>query len=112
MALLRPIKAGSSYRVTYRADAGSGGASLLVVFWIPKEGSDVPHPRETEIAPANEGAISGTVPAFEAVRRIEIRLDIPDASGSGTLTLEVDGEEHKSSEVDADTTWTTIVLRA
>lgn len=110
MALIKPIVAGKEYRVSYQADFASGGTTLLVVLWVPKQGAGVPGPEEREIAPGRSGTISGTVPSFDAARRIEIRVDLPDGTGSGMLELSHDGKPHKSERITSDTTWTAIVV--
>jgi hypothetical protein len=110
MALIRPLIAGKSYRVTYKSESTSGGASLLAVFWIPKHGSAVPDSQERDIAPASSGHIQGNVPGFDEARRIEIRVDLPDGAGSGLLEVLHDGKPHKQEQIDKDTTWTALVL--
>ena len=111
MALIASIPAGSSYRVSYSSDPISEGASLLVVVWIPRHGAVVPSPQEVDVAPAATGVLTGSVPAFDAARRIEIRVDLPDETGSGRLTLEVNGQEHSSRNIVRDTLWTAAVDR-
>ena len=112
MALIKPIVEGKGYRVNYQADFGSGGATLLVAFWIPRDGSKVPEPDDTVIAPARGGELSGTVPSFDKARRIEIRVDLPDGTGSGMLELFHDGKLHKSERIASDTVWTAVVMPA
>ena len=109
MALKAPIEAGASYSVRYASDLTSRGASLLIVGWVPKHGNQVPGPQEKAIAPGKAGEISGTVPAFDDAVRIEIRVDLPDGTGSGTLELKQNGQAHSSGSIATDITWTSLV---
>jgi hypothetical protein len=109
MAFKPPVQAGKSFEVSYRALASSGGATLLVVGWIPKDGHAVPGPQEITIAPGSNGSITGTVPANADARRLEIRVDLPDGTGSGTLDLLVDGSLVAEDNVSEDTLWTSLV---
>jgi hypothetical protein len=110
MALKLPIKAGAAYKITYRANATSGGTTLLAAFWIPKDGAKVPEPEDRLIAAGSTDDISGKVPPLADVRRVEIRVDLPDGVGTGTLTLEVNGKVHSAKELSGDETWTSIVV--
>jgi hypothetical protein len=109
MALKPPVSGGRLYEVSFRASAQSAGVTLLTVGWIPKHAATVP-PLEDEIVAAGAtGSIRGRIPAATAARRMEIRVDLPDGLGFGTLTLKVDGAFHSESVLSKDTTWTSLV---
>jgi len=109
MAFKSPIPGGAKYEVSYDAGLASGGASLLVAFWIPRLPATVPDPQETTIAPGMSGALQGIVPAKTEARRLVIRVDLPDGTGRGTLTLKVNGQVHSRDELTKDTEWTSAV---
>lgn len=109
MVLKSPVRAEKSYKVRYTSDIQSAGTTLLIVGWVPKHGHSVPPPDETEIAPGTTGELAATVPAFCHARRMEIRVDLPDGTGSGRLELMVDGQPHSAAQLRADVTWTSLV---
>lgn len=110
MALKPPVQSNQAFQVSYRAMASSGGSTLVVVGWVPNNGSVVPEPQEISIAPGVTNSITGTVPANTAARRMEIRVDLPDGTGAGTLDLLVSGNVVAEDNITEDTLWTSVVL--
>jgi hypothetical protein len=96
--------------VSYDSSPTSGGTTLLRVLWIPKYGQIVPEPEHAEAIPGETASISGTVPGAASCRWLEIWVDLPDGSGSGQLTLSVDGRTHSTQRLTRDVLWTSIVL--
>jgi hypothetical protein len=109
MVLKPPVRAGAPFKVRYTADIRSAGTTLLILGWVPKHGHAVPPPDERTIAPGMAQEIADTVPAFAAARRLEIRVDLPDGTGSGELELFVDDKPHSAAILTADTIWTSLV---
>jgi hypothetical protein len=109
MALKPPVPEGSNYEVTFKASSQSAGVALLTVGWIPNFQSAVPPVQDESIAAGTSASIRGVVPSIAAARRMEIRVDLPDGTGFGTLTLRIDGELHSAGTLAADTTWTSLV---
>jgi hypothetical protein len=110
MALKPPVQSSQPFEVRYRALATSGGSTLLIVGWIPNVGSTVPDPQHITIAPATTGSIKGMVPAVADALRMEIRVDLPDGTGSGTLDLFVNGNVVAEDNLTQDTLWTSLVM--
>jgi endoglucanase Acf2 len=110
MALKLSIPELTGYEVTFKASSQSAGATLLTVGWVPKHGSVVPAVQDVSIAAGTVASIKGKVPAVNAARRMEIRVDLPDGTGFGTLTLDIGGNLHSEDTLSADTTWTSLVV--
>lgn len=109
MALKSPVPEGSSYEVIFKSSSHSGGSTVVTVGWVPKRGSPVPPVRDMSIAAGTLDSINGIVPAINAARRMEIRVALPNGTGSGTLTLRINGEDHAEETLSTDTTWTSLV---
>jgi hypothetical protein len=110
MALKPSIPGGANYEVGFRSSGQSTGTTLLTVGWVPNQQNPVPPAQDTSIAPGMTGRLNGTVPSATNARRIEIRLDLPDGRGWGTLTLKINGAIHAEDQLAEDTTWTCIVV--
>jgi hypothetical protein len=110
MALKPPVPELTSYEVCFKASSQSAGVALLTVGWVPKHGSPVPEVEDVSIAAGTVATIKGRVPSVDTARRMEIRVDLPDGTGFGTLTLEIGGKPHSESTLSADTTWTSLVV--
>jgi hypothetical protein len=110
MALKPPVPGGSNYKVTYEPNVKSAGVSLLILIWIPRLPAAVPDLEERDIAAGSVGTIAGIVPTSSDARRLEIRVDLPDGTGFGTLKLEVNGMVHSQEDITEDTTWTALVF--
>lgn len=109
MALKPPVPAGEKFEVTFKSSSQSAGTTLLTVGFVPKHGSPVPPVEDTTVAAGACDGISGVIPSRDAARRIEIRVDLPDGTGFGTLTFCINGTTHSEETLSRDTTWTSLV---
>jgi hypothetical protein len=109
MPFKRPIPEGSSLKITYDASSDSDGMTFVRVLWIPKGGAAVPETPHAEVTPGQSASISETIPSSANCRWMELWVDLPDGTGGGTLTLEVDGKLHARDVLAADTLWTAMV---
>ena len=110
MAFKPPVKAEQPYSLHYVSDLTSGGATLLRLLWVPKSGGQVPEPEHAAVAAGESATFTGKVPSAFACRWLEIWVDLPDGSGSGRLTLSIDGTAHSTEQLTKDALWTSIVL--
>lgn len=109
MALKPNIPGNASYEVSFQSSSQSGGVSLLTVGWVPKQQNPVPAADDMAVAPGATESLRGKVPTAANARRMEIRADLPDGSGFGTLTLKINGAVHAQEKIAEDTTWTALV---
>lgn len=110
MALKPDVPGGSSYEVRFKSSSQTVGTTLITVGWVPNQGLPVPTSQDVAIAPGITGALTGKVPAAANTRRMEIRLDLPDGHGWGTLTLIINGAVHAEDQLSVDATWTSLVI--
>src|SRR5687768_1027177 len=109
MALKTNVPGGATYEVTFHSSSQSGGVSLLTVGWVPNHQGPVPDVQIKAIAPAATDGLAGTVPSDSLARLMEIRVDLPDGQGFGTLKLSIDGAVVEEDQIAEDSTWFSLV---
>jgi hypothetical protein len=110
MALKTNVPGGAAYEVKFHSSSQSGGVSLLTVGWVPNHQGPVPGVQIKAIAPAATEGLTGTVPSEAVARLMEIRVDLPDGQGFGTLTLSIDGTPVEEDQIAEDSTWFSLVV--
>ena len=109
MALKPNIPEKASYELSFQSSRQSTGVTLLTVGWVPKQEHPVPAASDIAVTPGTTQTLTGQVPLAADARRMEIRVDLPNGRGWGTLTLKINGSIHAEDQIGGDTTWMLMV---
>lgn len=101
------VSEGDSIHVRFQADRENSGSTGFFFGYVPKDGSSAEIDTHFEaVAPAGDLTVESAVPSAEDAWSMKIRIDVPEAEGSGRLVVTVAGDEQDNRVVSEDVTWT------